>query len=143
MRTKVNTEALTQSLNEFRMSSLGKTFTTEQLKSKLMSLGFNKNTACYIMQHYFPFEKMGNSRLYEVPKDPIHKSILVTIYKKQREYRKEHSNSICNADNPEEEALKLLASKGYEIRRCVGFDIERFASENPVLYRKYLKYETI
>ena len=45
--------------------------------------------------------------------------------------------------SPEEKAIATLQAAGYQIRKIVGFDMERFQKENPVLYKKYLKYEII
>lgn len=131
---KVNIEELTKKLNEFRMSSLMKTFIASDLRQKLTEIGFTTNIASSIMQRCFPFEKMGKSRLYGVPKDPIHKSIVASAYKKQTTYGKRVS---------EKEALEFLIQKGYQIRRCVGFDMERFKKEQPTMYQKYLRYECI
>ena len=143
---KKDLEELTRRLNEFRMSNLNKTFLSSELNKELVQLGFNKGTAGMICNKCFPYEKLGNQRLYSIPKDPIHKGLVVSVYQKNRDYasksyhsKKETVNNKIN----EEDALKLLSSKGYQIRKCVGFDLEKFRLENPVLYKKYLKYENV
>jgi hypothetical protein len=143
---KVDIDELTRKLNEFRMDSLNKTFTGSELREKLCNLGFNPSVCGYIANTFFPYEYMGKQRLYEVPKTPIHKNSIESYYKKNREYaRKSYEKKMSTnvQSQSEEEALALLASKGYQIRKCVGFDLERFAKENPVTYKKYLKYEIV
>ena len=143
---KKNLEELTKKLNEFRMSHLNKTFLSSELNEKLIELGFNKSAAGAISNKCFPYERLGKQRLYSMPKDPIHKGLVIGVYQKNRSYalksyhsKKESMNDKMN----EEEALQLLSSKGYQIRKCVGFDLEKFKNENPILYKKYLKYENV
>ena len=143
---KLNVEELTRKLNEFRMSHLEKTFTGEELHNELSKLGFNSAVSSFIANSFFPYEYMGKQRLYEVPKTPIHKGSLEAFYNKKRDaVKKSYNKKITASSNiqSEEAALALLSSKGYQIRKCIGFDLERFAKENPVLYKKYLKYEII
>ena len=89
---------------------------------------------------------MGSTRLYEVPKEPIHKSMLNGLYENFRNKRNKYNSSKKGeiiSQNSEEAALALLSARGYQIRKCIGFDLERFQKENPILYKKYLKYETV
>jgi Holliday junction resolvasome RuvABC DNA-binding subunit len=139
-------DGLIRKLNEFRMANLNKSFTGAELNEALVALGFKSYDASRIAQKCFPFEYMGKNRLYEVPKEPIHKSILISINNKATESVKKcqafHKAKV-QMELTEEAALAALQAKGYQIRKCVGFDLERFAKENPVLYKKYLKYEII
>ena len=143
---KVNYEERTAALNQFRMNNLNKTFDAKTLNEELQALGFSRTKASRIAAAWFPFSMIGKERLYEVPKNPIHKDFVRGLYKSAAEQVKKtyrnKKNQEQNAQN-EQEALELLASKGYQIRRCIGFDIERFKKEQPVLYQKYLKYETV
>ena len=143
---KVDTVELTQKLNEFCMKHPNKNFTREELREVLLSLGFNKQTEGAIIPKFFPYEKIGSSRIYTVPKQPIYKSAVEAVYEKFRRAtnKSRESRKIeIVSQNSEEQALAFLASKGYQIRKCVGFDLEKFQKEQPVLYRKYLKYETV
>lgn len=139
-------EELTKILNEFRTSHLNKTFTSSELVKELMSVGFGKNVAYYVIKKSFPFEKMGSTVLYTCPKEPVLKGIVVGAIQKQRDnanmYHRRKKEGVKN-ELSEQEALKVLAGKGYQIHRCVGFDVDRFKKENPELYNKYLKYELI
>lgn len=141
---KVNIEELTRKLNEFRMST-NKTFTGQELADALYGLGFNKVT-CWSMNKYFPFEKIGSSKLFSMPKEPIHKSAVAAVYNSSRS-SKERSmmkkvQAKCSALS-EQDAISILQKAGYELRKCVGFDLEKFAREQPIMYKRYLKYENI
>lgn len=143
---KVNVMELTEKLNRFRMEHPDKTFTREELKESLLGLGFNSQIEGAITPKFFPYEKIGSSRIYTMPKQPIHKSAIEGVYEKFRNLSSKSRESRklkTVSENSEEAALALLASKGYQIRKCVGFDLERFQKEQPILYKKYLKYETV
>ena len=143
---KVNIEEKTRQLNEFRMANLHKSFSGRELQDYLYNLGISRTIASALMSKCFPYEKMGSTRLYEVPKEPIHKSMLNGLYENFRNKRNKYNSSKKGeiiSQNSEEAALALLSARGYQIRKCIGFDLERFQKENPVLYKKYLKYETV
>jgi hypothetical protein len=142
----VNIEELTRKINEFIQKNQGKSFTGTELLEVLGELGFNKNVAYKIARSAFPFEKMGISILYEVPKKPIYVELIKTMYKNVAdEQRKRNHRKKVNIGEEitEKTALDFLNSRGYQIRKCIGFDLDRFAKENPVLYKKYLKYEIV
>ena len=143
---KVNIEEKTRQLNEFRMANLHKSFSGRELQDYLYNLGISRTIASALMSKCFPYEKMGSTRLYEVPKEPIHKSMLNGLYENFRNKRNKYNSSKKGeiiSQNSEEEALALLSARGYQIRKCIGFDLERFQKEQPILYKKYLKYETV
>ena len=143
---KVNFEEQTRKINEFIQKNQGKSFTGSEIEETLHKLGFNKNIAYKIARSAFPFEKMGISTLYEVPKKPIYIELIKNLYKSVSDSQRKRAQSKkveVKEQNAEEAALAFLSSKGYQIRKCIGFDLERFAKENPVLYKKYLKYEIV
>ena len=143
---KVNTIELTQKLNEFRMAHPNKSFTREELQEELQKLGFNTQVRGAIIPKFFTYEKIGQNRIYTMPKEPIHKSAIEGVYqifRNSKNKSRESKRIEAISENSEEAALALLSARGYQIRKCVGFDIERFQKEQPVLYRKYLKYETV
>lgn len=143
---KINTIELTQKLNQFRMDHPNKSFTREELRESLLSLGFNRQIEGAIVPKFFPYEKIGQARIYTMPKEPIHKSAVEAVYESFRRTRNKSRNrkkEEIHSQNSEEAALALLAARGYQIRKCIGFDLERFQKEQPILYRKYLKYETV
>ena len=108
-------------------------------------MGFNNNVAYKIISS-FEKEKMGTTTLYSIPSQPIYIKRLEGYYKsvnKEAYDRKNAKKAGIENQSSEEAALALLASKGYQIRKCMGFDLERFSKENPDLYKKYLKYEII
>ena len=141
---KQNYMALTESLNKFRMEHQSKTYTREEILQALCELGFNKGTAGMIIAKFVPSEKMGTSKLYSFGREPIHKSQVEAIYKKFASYgnttpKKPVPTPVSN----EESLIEKMKEMGYQVRKVVGFDMERFKAENPVLYKKYLKYETV
>ena len=151
---RVNIEEKTRALNEFRVEASNKSFTYGELKDifKEKNITNDPMTLSGILR-LFPFEKIGKNKIYEVPKNPIHVSLVKKIWasradyqKKNKEKNKEKEKVVDNTPSieiSEESALAVLAAKGYQIRKCVGFDLERFSKENPILYKKYLKYEII
>ena len=70
MKNEVNVEELTAALNAFIQSSKNKTFTRQEIGKKMTELGFNSQVVGIIIPKIFPYEKMGKSRLYELPKNP-------------------------------------------------------------------------
>lgn len=142
MRQRANLEELTQKLNEFRVKNIGKAFTSSELIEKLSEVGFNKSYAWGIMVN-FPHEKVGTSNLYSITKEPIHINVVKSVFERYRNYRRNQVKGNKKEKFSEEEALNLLSSKGYQIRKVVGFDLEKFQKENPILYKKYLKYEIV
>ena len=148
---KVNIEEKTRKLNEFRIECINKSFTWSELKEIFKERGITTDpmTITNILK-LFPFETIGHSKIYEMPKTPIHISLLKKAWEERAKYQKENKKkniSVTKEDlikiSDEESALNLLRSKGYQIKKCIGFDVERFAKENPDLYKKYLKYEII
>ena len=142
MRT-VNIDELTRKLNSFRMENLTKSFLPSELRECLHGLGFSKSLIPRIMKT-FPCEQAGEMTLYKAPKKPIHRDKVNTLYDETR--RKALDNNGDSNKNKmlnEESALAFLQAKGYQIRRLVGFDTERFQKDNPVLYKKYLRYEPV
>ena len=140
-----NYEELTGALNKFRMEHLSKTFSREELVSALREIGFNNNTAQSILS-FIPSERIGTSKLYTFSKDPIHKNQVEGVYRNEAKLRKKSTQKLKEQrveNNSEEKAIATLQAAGYQIRRIVGFDMERFQKENPILYKKYLKYEII
>jgi len=141
---KQNYLALTESLNKFRMEHQSKTYTREELVGALCELGFNKGTASMIIAKFVPSEKMGTSKLYSFGKDPIHKSQVEAIYRKFASYGNTPvKKPVSTPVSDEESLIEKMKEMGYQVRKIIGFDMERFKAENPVLYKKYLKYETV
>ena len=140
-----NYEALTGSLNKFRMEHQSKTFTREELVEALCGLGFNKGVAGMVIAKFVPSEKMGTSKLYSFGREPIHKSQIEAIYRKFASYGTTTATPKPNLSivSDEESLINKMKEMGYQIRKIVGFDMERFKAENPVLYKKYLKYEVV
>ena len=151
---KINVEELTGKFNEFRMNSLSKTFTRQELVDKLLSLGFNKGIVAEMIPKLFPFEKMGTSRLYGISKEPIHKSQIASLYRGAYDRKKKSSKATAIkkekpsidvfADAKEvNDAIHLLLSKGYKISRPLGLDVKQLLADHPELTQKYMRYDVI
>lgn len=146
MNKRVDVITLTQGFNKFRMEHQSRTYTREELLQELNKLGMNSAIATMFIAKYIPSEKVGKAKLYSMPSEPVHKSQIVGIYdaynngrRSLKLERKEATKQLT----AEEAAMKLLQEKGYQVRRVVGFNLEKFKAENPVLFKKYLKYEII
>lgn len=155
---RVNIEELTQALNSFIQSNKNKTFTRQELGEKLSEVGFNPMVSGIIIPKLFPFEKMGTSRLYGIPKDPIYKGVIEGCYKTARGYKnssrkaakkvvaKEVKTSVVDTFAEAKEvndAIHLLLSKGYKISRPLGLDTKALLADHPELAKKYMRYDSI
>lgn len=150
----ISIEDLTRGLNEFRIASGKKQFERKELLSELEKIGFNKCIAAYAAAKLFKTKKIGTSKLYQFGEDPIHKNQISVLYvhyrgtkndytARQRE-KKTPCLSVINGSSVNEKAMiEYLKSKGYQIRKPVGFDEKKFQEMNPELYRKFMKYETL
>ena len=155
---KVNVEELTAALNGFIQKNKNKTFTRQEIGEKMSELGFNPVVTGIIIPRLFPFEKMGTSRLYGLPKDPIYKGVVEGCYKTARGYKtsskkakkvvtKEEKTPIVVDTFTEakevNDAIRLLLSKGYKVSRPLGLDVKALLSDHPELAKKYMRYDSI
>lgn len=155
---KVNVEELTKALNGFIQSNKNKTFTRQEIGEKMAELGFNPQVTGIIIPKLFPYEKMGTSRLYGIPKDPIYKGVIEGCYKTARGYKnssrkaakktatKEMKTPIVDnfAEAKEvNDAIRLLLSKGYKVSRPLGLDVKQLLKDHPELESKYMRYANI
>ena len=154
---KVNVEELTKALNSFIQSNKNKTFTRQEIGEKMAELGFNPQVTGIIVPKLFPYEKMGTSRLYGIPKDPIYKGVIEGCYKTARGYKTSSRKAAKKAskemktpivDNFAEakevnDAIHLLLSKGYRVSRPLGLDVKQLLKDHPELSKTYMRYESI
>ena len=163
MRKKVNIEELTAALNGFIQNNKSKTFTRQEIGEKMIELGFNDQMTRLLIPKIFPFEKMGTSRLYGIPKSPVYKGIIDGCYKTTRNYSKKYfskkekttvkekaavkeKSTIVDAFAEAKEvndAIHLLLSKGYKISRPLGLDVKALLADHPELAQKYMRYANI
>lgn len=158
MRKKINVEELTKALNGFIQSNRSKTFTRQEIGEKMAELGFNPQVTGIIIPKIFPYEKMGTSRLYGLPKDPVYKGIVEGCYKTARGYknssRKTAKKTVAKevktpvVDNFAEakevnDAIRLLLSKGYKVSRPLGLDVKQLLKDHPELESKYMRYANV
>ena len=155
---KVNVEELTAALNGFIQSNKNKTFTRQELGEKLSEVGFNPMVSGIIIPKLFPFEKMGTSRLYGIPKEPIYKGVIEGCYKTARGYKNSSRKAAKKASAKEvktsvvdnfaeakevNDAIRLLLSKGYKVSRPLGLDVKALLADHPELESKYMRYANI
>ena len=143
---KLNLIDLTQKINQFRMEHQGKSYTRQELIDEMYKIGLNKAIAPAFIAKLVLSEKVGTSKLYTMPKDPIHKSqieILYGHYNSLNRARAKNGKEDVSPVIPEEAMIKFLKARGYQIRKPIGFDLEKFSEMNPELYRKFIKYETL
>lgn len=135
--------SLTEAFNKFRMEHQSKTYSRKEILRELAKLGFSTAIGNTLLARGFvPSERIGKSKFYSFGKEPIHKSQIESLYRdiNAKAYaRKEKFKEKTD----EESAIVTLQAAGYQIRKVTGFDIDRFKVENPVLYKRYLIYETI
>lgn len=150
---KVNVEELSAALNGFIQQNANKTFTRKELIEKLNDLGFNAQITGIMIPKLFPYEKMGTSRLYGIPKNPIYKGVIEGCYKTARGYktssrRKASTKEVKPVDTFAEakevnDAIHLLLSKGYKVSRPLGLDVKSLLADHPELAQKYMRYANI
>lgn len=162
MKKQINIYEMIAKLNSFCESSrkIKSSFTGAELNEALMKLGFSKVIASAIAQKCFPYELIGKGRLYEVPKDPIHKDILRSLYDRQVKYQKKRRSSTTKKAEPKkvetetfsdnfnrtvkiQEAIKLLLAEGYKISRPLGLDVKALLADHPELESKYMRYANV
>jgi hypothetical protein len=162
MKKKINVEELTAALNSFIQSNKSKTFTRQEIGEKMIELGFNDQMTRLIIPRVFPFEKLGASRLYGLPKSPVYKGIIEGCYKTTRNYSKKYfskkektttKGKIAVKEKPitdsfveakeVNDAIHLLLSKGYKISRPLGLDVKALLMDHPELAKIYMRYESI
>ena len=142
-KTGLDYQNLTERINKFRMEHLSQTYTYPELMKVLKNLGISSVYASMLLSsNIIPREKVGKAYLYSFGKDPIHRATIENLYINRRVWNK-NKKAEKSPSSPEEESISHLQSLGYQIRKPVGFDLERFKKENPVLFKKYLKYEII
>ena len=155
---KVNVEELTKALNDFIQSNKNKTFTRQEIGEKMAELGFNPQVTGIIVPKLFPYEKLGTSRLYGLPKEPIYKGIVEGCYKTARGYKNSSRKAakktaakevktpvVDNFTEAKEvnDAIHLLLSKGYKVSRPLGLDTKQLLADHPELAQKYMRYANI
>lgn len=135
--------SLTEAFNKFRMEHQSKTYSRQEILRELNKLGFNIAIGNTLLARGFvPSERIGKTKFYSFGKEPIHKSQIESLYR-DRNTKAYARKEKFKERTDEESAIVTLQAAGYQIRKVTGFDVDRFKVENPVLYKRYLIYETI
>lgn len=154
MKKKINIDEMTLKLNQFREQNVKKTLTSQELGESLHNLGFSKTVSSAIAQKCFSYELIGKdrSRLYEVPKEPIHKNILIGIYKRMNDYNTKSRKGISSKSTAitkksetsspmkQQEAWNTLIEAGVIKTK---FNINILKSKYPKIYLECIEYEIV
>lgn len=140
---RINFDEKISAFNKCRIENQNKTFFYQELLNLLHTIGINRGIGVSIIKHgYVNKEKIGNKNIYSFSSTPLHIEQLRSLYKELSSYKCQQYKKSTGI-NFENEAISLLQGKGYQIRKLVGFDEQKFAKENPTLYAKYLVYELV
>jgi hypothetical protein len=144
---KVNIKTKTESFNRTRLENKNKSFTYAELTALLKGAGIPLDITTLIIKHHFiDKEEVDGKMLYSFQANSLHMDSMQAFYDEKNRKKKawnDSKKSPVKEALTERAALALLQSKGYRIKRIIGFDLERFMKEQPEMYHKYAKYEYI
>lgn len=137
----------TESFNRTRLENKKKSFTYTEITSLLKGAGIPIDITTLIIKHHFiDKEEVEGRMLYSFQETSLHTDSMQAFYDEKNRRKKAWNDSKKKPVKDaltEKAAIDLLSQKGYRIKRIVGFDLEKFAAEQPEMYRKYCKYEYI
>lgn len=143
----VNIRQKTESFNRTRLENKKKSFTYAEITSLLKGAGIPLDITTLIIKHHFiDKEEVEGRMLYSFQETSLHTDSMQAFYDEKNRRKKLWNDSKKKPVKDaltEKAAIDLLSQKGYRIKRIVGFDLEKFAAEQPEMYRKYCKYEYI
>jgi hypothetical protein len=144
---KVNIKTKTEAFNRTRLENKSKSFTYTELIALLKAAGIPLDITTLIIKHHFiDKEEVDGKMLYSFQANSLHMDSMQAFYDEKNRKKKawnDSKKSPVKEALTERAALALLQSKGYRIKRIVGFDLERFMKEQPEMYHKYAKYEHV
>ena len=137
---KLDSKELLSKFNTLRQQNLKKEFTPAELEKLLNSNGFNSSIVSLLKKvpGLFQVQKLSTSRWYSFTEKPLN---YLEMEKILREYCTPKKSSPKEKLTPEQEAVQLLVSKGYIVKRPIGLDTEKLRKELPDVYQKYMNYE--
>lgn len=145
---KVNVKEICEQYNKARSQNAGRKGSVKWTSDILKSFGIGTNMAKRIMREptlLIPCKRenagKGNYKGFIFPYTPVHISWFESwLSDKKKETPKV---SIERDENFETECAVYLKQKGYQLKKCVGFDEDAFKKDYPQIYQKYLIYENI
>ena len=152
MKPKVNIDEVCQTFNTLRQENLHKKFSPEEMKNLMAKNGIGNAVFHRMAQLSFfrvrtdPGHGKGNRKQYAFTDTPIYLAQFKKVYEDVRASRRKQligEPSGMKEQLTEESSCKLLKSKGYQLKKCVGFDEEAFKKDYPQIWRKYLIYENV
>lgn len=152
MKPKVNIDEVCGIFNTLRQENLHKKFSPDEIRNLMTKNGIGNAVFRRMAQLNFfrirtdPGHGKGNMKQYAFTDTPIYLAQFKKVYEDVRASRRKqyaHEPSGMSEKLTEESAYKFLKSKGYQLRRCLGFDEEAFKKDYPQLWEKYLIYENV
>lgn len=128
---------LTATINKWRMENQKKTFSGKELNEQLKSLGLTTIAASALAAKCFPWEQVGKGRLYEIPSEPIHQSIITGLFTKRNSYKKKEAVG-SNFKMSQQEAWNTLVQAGVIKTK---FNLNTLKTKYPKIYLECLEYE--
>lgn len=143
---KLDSKELTADFNLVAQKHKGETFLAEDL-NKLLEKYFNRSLI-YAMKkaNLFMVVQSGTSKLYQFKEEPLYFQKMDKILSSWRDKVHNKKQSSVGEEpvlDEREKAIALLKKEGIVMKKCIGFNEQLFAKENPELYQKYLMYEEI
>lgn len=136
---KLDSKELLSKFNTLRQQNLKKEFTPAELEKLLNSNGFNSSIVSLLKKvpGLFQVQKLSTSRWYSFTEKPLNYLEMEKILK---EYCAPKKSTPKKELTPEQEAVKLLVSRGYIVKRPVGLDTDKLRKELPEVYQRYMRY---
>ena len=143
---KLDSKELTADFNSVAQKHKGETFLAEDL-NKLLEKYFNRSLI-YAMKraNLFMVVQTGTNKLYQFKEEPLYFQKMDKILSDWRDKVHNKKQSSVGEEpvlDERERAIALLKREGIVMKKCVGFNEQLFAKENPELYQRYLIYEEI
>ena len=145
-KTKINIEEVCKCYNNARTQNSGRKGGSEWVFNILHSFGLSNNMAKRIIREptlLIPCKRehpgKGNYKGYAFPCTPVH----VSWFENWLNKKETPKISVEKDENFEVECATYLKQQGYQLKKCIGFDEDKFSKDYPQLYAKYLIYENV
>ena len=143
---KIDVEKACAGYNSARTANAGKKMPREQVIKILREYGISETLAIKMTRSETLFTRFKRENCgkglhlgFIWPSTPIHISIFRNWLYPVKENAPEEKKKLSF----EEECAEYLRKKGYQLKKCVGFDEDAFKKDYPQLYAKYLIYESV
>lgn len=135
---RVNISQRVEAFNKACDELAGKSFSYSECLKALIAYGIPKAVTQYAIQFGF-IKKTNNGYVLSY----ISEGQMMKITEEGRKRSSEGNARYRGKHNSIKSAVSMLQSKGYQVRRIIGFNEQKFAKEHPDLYKEYLEYEIV